>query len=99
VGLNPTRKHVPRRCGINKVKHKLKWGAKHIVNNGRNTLLWEDILVGEVPLKLVFPKLFEYCKDKHCTVMNCWEGEWVMDFARTLSREEGDQWAELVNKV
>jgi hypothetical protein len=51
--------------GVNRVKHKLKFGATMVVNNGENTQFWEDAWAGGV-LKLSFPKLYEYSRDKSC---------------------------------
>lgn len=63
-----------------------------MVGNGRDTSFWEDVWVGEVPLKLVFPTLFDHCRNKMCTVKDCWQNEeWVMDFRRTLSKGETEQ--------
>jgi hypothetical protein len=50
--------------GIMKVRQKFKWGAKFIVNNGENTLFCEDVWIGEIPLKLSFPQLYEYSREK-----------------------------------
>lgn len=75
-------------------------GGGSIVHNGRDTSFWEDVWVGEVPLKLVFPRLYDYCRDKSCAVGDCWKDEkWTMEFRRTLSIEEANQWEELVNKI
>lgn len=66
----------------------------------RDTSFWEDIWVGEVPLKLLFPKLYDYCRNKECTVGECWQmGEWTMNFRRSLKREEADQWEELLEMI
>lgn len=59
--------------GLCKVKHKIEWGARQEVNNGKDTLFWEDVWLGEVPLKLIFPQIYTYCRDKNCTVNECWE--------------------------
>lgn len=78
----------------------LSGGAKFTVNNGENTLFWEDVWLGEVPLKLSFSHLYEYCREKKCLVSECWkDGEWTVDFKRSLSLTEADQWGELVNRL
>jgi hypothetical protein len=43
------------------------------VNNGKDTLFWEDVWLGEVPLKMNFSQIYSYCADKQCTVSDCWE--------------------------
>jgi hypothetical protein len=39
-------------------------GATFEVNNGKNVIFWEDVWIGETPLKLSFPKLYEYSRKK-----------------------------------
>jgi hypothetical protein len=54
---------------VNKVKHELKRGAIVKVNNGTNTPFWEDVwMMGEIPLKLSYPQLYEYCRGKKSLV-------------------------------
>jgi hypothetical protein len=60
------------------VKYKLKYGATMVVNNGENTQFWEDAWAGAgagggTPLKLSFPKLYEYSRDKSCLVSECYD--------------------------
>jgi hypothetical protein len=72
-------------------------GARFLVNNGKSVIFWEDVWEGEVPLKLIFPKLYEYSGEQNCLVSECWDsGEWVMDFARPLSQNEARQWDSLL---
>jgi hypothetical protein len=83
-----------------KVKNKFKWGAKMEVHNGENTIFWNDVWRGEVPLKLVFPKLYEYCRNKNCTVSDCWEGgEWRMDFSKPLSPVDAEGWEDMLDML
>ncbi|KAJ9553756.1 hypothetical protein OSB04_017801 [Centaurea solstitialis] len=39
-----------------------------IVKNGNNTLFWHDRWVGSIPLKSIFPDLFELESNKFCTI-------------------------------
>jgi hypothetical protein len=67
------------------------------VNNEKSVTFWEDVWVGEVPLKLIFPKLYEYSGEKDCLMSECWDdGELVMDFARSLSQNDAYQWDALL---
>jgi hypothetical protein len=53
-------------------------------------MFWEDVWVGEVPLKITSPRLYNLCGKKHYLVSECWEEEeWVMEFRRPLSQQEG----------
>jgi len=38
------------------------------VGDGRDTLFWHDIWVGDIPLRLKFPRLFDLAVNKECTV-------------------------------
>lgn len=71
-----------------------------MVHNGKDTNFWEDIWVGEISLKLAFPRLYHYRRNKSCTVGECWkDGEWTMPFRRTLSSENALQWENLVETI
>lgn len=84
--------------GVIKVKDKLKRGLKIQVNDEENTLFWEDVWLDEIPLKLAFPQLYEYCRNK--LVNKCFkEGEWVMDFKRSLLPAEASAWISLLTKL
>jgi hypothetical protein len=38
------------------------------VGDGNDTLFWQDIWVGEIPLKIKFPRLYELALNKECSV-------------------------------
>ena len=42
--------------------------TRRVVGNGRRTLFWHDIWVGDVPLKLKFPRIFDLSVHKECSV-------------------------------
>lgn len=63
-------------------------GLKGMVNNGQKIRFWEDVWVGEIPLKLEFPTLYQLCRDKNCLISNYWGGDgWKLVFTRPLGRE------------
>ena len=73
-------------------------GATFNLRNGRNILFWEDVWAGNIPLRLEFPKLYGYCYNKNCLVSDYWkEGEWRLDFSRSLSQADIVQWERLLN--
>lgn len=79
--------------GILKTRENLKWGLKVVVNNGQKTRFWEEVWIGETPLKLEFPRLFTLSKDRGCLVANCWEGDgWKLDFNRPLGESDMMDW-------
>ena len=41
------------------------------VNNGENTLFWEDIWIKDVPLKLLYPTVYGFCQEKKALVSEC----------------------------
>jgi hypothetical protein len=87
--------------GVNNVKHKFKWRATFKMNNGANVLFWEDVWFRDTPLKIQYLKLYDYSREKQCTVQECWKGgvEWIVDFRRSLSLGEAEQWVELVDLI
>jgi hypothetical protein len=74
--------------GLHKVKHLFKWGIVYKVHNGEKVSFWDDVWVGEVPLKIQFPTLSNFCDDPIVSVAESNEGEWSIDFRRTLSTAE-----------
>jgi hypothetical protein len=52
--------------------------------------------IGRSSLRLTFPRTYELCGKKQCLVNDCLVGdEWVMNFRRPLSQQEGAQRGEL----
>lgn len=48
----------------------------------------------------MYPRLYEYTRGKKNTVAECWKnGEWCLEFVRSLSPEEADQWESLMNEI
>jgi len=41
---------------------------RRVVGNGHNTLFWYDCWVGEMPLRLKFPRLFKLAVIKECSM-------------------------------
>ena len=79
------------------VRHKLKWGVTFKVNNGRNTLFWEDTWILPIPLKMAFPTLYSYSRRKMKAVFRIHiEGVWSLDLGRPLDDEEFLEWSQLM---
>jgi hypothetical protein len=84
--------------GLHKVKHLFKWGAVYKVHNGEKISFWEDVWLGDVPLKIQFPTLFSFCEDHLVSVADSYdEGEWSIDLRRALTTEEAGQKASLLD--
>lgn len=84
--------------GLHKIKHSFNWGAQFMVNNGREVRFWEDVWVLDVPLRIAFPDLFAICLKKSCLVSDCYvDGEWKIEFRRSLNILTLQKWEELVS--
>nr|ABB46783.1 hypothetical protein LOC_Os10g06790 [Oryza sativa Japonica Group] len=56
------------------------------VHNGRNAFFWKDVWCDRVPLKVLFPDLYEISYDQGATVNDLYEGGgWKLDFRRNLN--------------
>ena len=42
--------------------------TRRIVSDGRDTLFWHNIWVGEIPLRIKFPRLYDLAVNKECSV-------------------------------
>jgi len=70
------------------------------VSDGRNTRFWDDCWTGEVPLRLLFPRLYNYCGKKDALAQDymC-EGGPNIQFNRSFGALEIVEWEELVAKL
>lgn len=49
------------------------------------------------PLRLVFPKMYDYCNNKASLVSDCFcDGEWLIPFRRSFSNADLRSWEELL---
>ena len=55
------------------------------VNNGASTKFWSDTWVGNCPLKYQFPRLFRLALNKECTIRDCWNNGWAVDWSRLIT--------------
>lgn len=70
------------------------------MGDGGQTRFWEDTWLGQVPLKLVFPRLYNISNRKNDLVIDCYkQGEWVIKFRTPFGPGEVTQWAELLNML
>jgi hypothetical protein len=86
--------------GLHRVKHLFKWGAIFQVRNGKHDKFWKDCWAKEVPLSISHENLYKSVRDPNCCVFDCWDEDgWDMDFRRTLSAQEYNDWLELTNAL
>jgi hypothetical protein len=45
---------------------------RRVVGVGRHTLFWHENWVGEIPLRVKFPRLFDLAVSKECSVEEMW---------------------------
>jgi hypothetical protein len=51
-----------------RIKHIYLGGRKIQVKNGKKTLFWKDEWIGEKPICMMAPVLYEWCPQKDITV-------------------------------
>jgi len=51
---------------------------RRVVDDGRNTLLWYDSWVGEIPLRFKFPRLFDLAVGNESSVEDMWRLGWAI---------------------
>jgi hypothetical protein len=80
------------------VKHLFNWGAVFGVGDGKLCRFWEDSWAHAVPLKFLYNDLHKLVRDPYCFVSDCREeGNWIVEFKRSLSYQEYDRWLGLLN--
>lgn len=61
---------------------------------------WEDVWLRTVPLRLIYPEIYEKCRNKQATVAECWDnGCWGFDFHRTFREHERERWDDLLTAL
>lgn len=78
------------------VKKWMKLGSAYVVGNGENIRFWEDIWLGEVPLKIQFPYIYSVCSDPSDSAKQMQvDGEWRINLIRSLGPNDLEEWSEL----
>lgn len=86
--------------GLHKIKHLFKWGAIHRVGNGAKTSFWNDVWLGDVPLKISFPELFSMSRNPNARVSEVWSSEgWELTFRRSLTPSENRTYSNLLQTL
>lgn len=72
--------------GVLKSATTFRLGARNICANGEMTLFWSDLWIGDQPLELAFPSLYEIATDKNGTVASQRDNTtWNLAFRQLLS--------------
>jgi hypothetical protein len=85
-----------------KVKHLFKWGAVLNIGDGKTCEFWEDCWLHEVPLKILYEDLYKMVRNILTVLLisDCWSTEgWEVDFRRSLTPQEWQNWLGLVNEL
>jgi hypothetical protein len=85
---------------INKIKHFFKLGARFLVGDGRKTFFWTDCWLGDAPLAIRFPRLFDICSSKDILVADAMPMlATSLHFHRSFGPVELELWAALVQET
>ena len=98
VTMRPT--DSPFWKGLMRVKDLFFWRVKFLVGNGMSTRFWEDTWLGETPLAVQYPTLYNIVQRKedyvgtvlHTIPLN-------IQFTRALVGERWSAWMHLVRKL
>jgi hypothetical protein len=82
---------------INKINHFFKLGAKYKVENGERVCFWTDRWLGDAPLAIRFPRLFDICVTKNISVAHALPvSANSLQFWRSFVPDDLELWASLV---
>jgi hypothetical protein len=70
------------------------------VKNGNYCKFWQDCWLVEVLLMIAYDDIYKLVSEPNCCVSDCWvDGEWTMDFKRSLTVQEFNRWLNLKYKL
>ena len=69
--------------------------VKFVGNKSKSTRFWLDWWVGETTLAVAYPTLFSFCADPEISIFELSVNNWDLDFRRSLSPAELDDWQRL----
>ncbi|PUZ70230.1 hypothetical protein GQ55_2G210000 [Panicum hallii var. hallii] len=88
------------RKGLQAVKEKCLRGLKYVVRNGKKARFWLDVWLGECPLKICFPILYDACLQQTWSVYQVLhEGVVDLTFRRAFGERELLEWEQLLGMV
>jgi hypothetical protein len=86
--------------GLQAVKEKCLRGLKYVVRNGKKARFWLDVWLGECPLKIRFPILYDACLQQTWSVYQVLhEGVVDLTFRRAFGERELLEWEQLLGMV
>lgn len=82
--------------GLHKVKHLFQWGVVYKPHNGKSIRFWQDVWIGNVPLKIKYNNLFKICQDPNILLSDCFQqGRLEITFRRQFGDTEKTEWDQL----
>lgn len=85
--------------GLYEIKKWLSLGSAYELGNGKSVRFWEDVWLGDTPIKTQYPNLYNICGDKDWTVGQCCsDGEWEIQLRRSLGPDLLGEWNDLQDK-
>lgn len=78
--------------GLHEVKKWMDLGSAYIVGDGKSTSFWNDVWLGETPLKTQFPYIYSICACRDSTIEQAGaDGDWNIQLRRSLGSLEMDE--------
>jgi hypothetical protein len=74
-------------------------GREYKINSGRSVSFWLDPWMGEKPLCVIYPVLYDLSLDQKKSVSDIAENGWVVRFKIRLQGILRDQWHELDSRL
>uniref|UniRef100_J3MPR6 Reverse transcriptase zinc-binding domain-containing protein n=1 Tax=Oryza brachyantha TaxID=4533 RepID=J3MPR6_ORYBR len=85
--------------GLQKIRIWVERGSKWKVGDGSHIFFWRDVWHGEVPLKNIFPYLFEICDQQDISVKEVRSCVNCLSFRRVFGQMDVECWRELCGVV
>jgi hypothetical protein len=82
-----------------KVRHIYLQGREYQIHNGKSVSFWLEKWLGDKPLCLECPILYNVCTHKDSSVHDVAEAEWVVEFKFRLQGLLRDQWHNLAARL
>ncbi|GKE88028.1 RNA-directed DNA polymerase, eukaryota [Tanacetum coccineum] len=58
---------------------------KRRINNGASTRFWHETWINSTPLRQQYPRLFHLALNKNCSIQDCWNNGWSLEWSRSIS--------------
>jgi hypothetical protein len=98
VSSKPNDPHFWR--GLMRIKDEVLSKGSFVIKDGTNTRFWDDMRIGDKPLKVTYPSLYHISRDRHVTVSKVMSSRPLnISFRRLLVDNNLSQWIYLVARV